>query len=316
MSTHASRHADEPVHPDGTRHRIVVGVDNRGRSASALVWAAEEAERNGGALVLVSAIPPGSASKDSMGEHDLGTLARRLTLADVERRTSTDTPVEALLEAASKADLLAVGCRTTGALHRLLVGSTSRTVGCWSPVPVVIVPERWIQPGMATTPLVVGVRPSLNVAPPAEEPDRDVLDFAFARAASLAVPLVVVSAWEVPTAYAWSPEDIQRARTEYDEALAARLAPWEQAHPDIEVTRCNVAEPPAQALVDASEVAQMVIVGRHHSRVFSGFLGSTARGVLHHASRPVAVVPSGTREQLVRQLDAQRVSAAAWAPTY
>jgi nucleotide-binding universal stress UspA family protein len=303
--------------PEGARRSIVVGVDPGGRSVSALVWAAEEAQRDGTTLHLVSARPDGEPSKDPAGEHDLSALARRLTMSEVEKREVVGSPVQVLLGAAAEADLLAVGCRCLGPAQRMLLGSTSRAVACWAPVPVVIVPEAWIQPTMATAPLVAGVRPApLNTPSSAHDQDREVLDFAFARADALKVPLVVVSAWEIPTAYAWSPEDIERLRSEHDASLTARLAPWRDAHPQVEVVARNVAEQPDRALLHASEVAQMVVVGRHHSTMLSGTLGGTARGVLHRASRPVVVVPAGTREEVVRELDARRTAEAAWAPTF
>ena len=53
MSTHASpsQHMDQ----QHARRRIVVGVDTRGRSVSALVWASAEAEREETTLILVTA---------------------------------------------------------------------------------------------------------------------------------------------------------------------------------------------------------------------------------------------------------------------
>lgn len=68
-------------------------------------------------------------------------------------------PVEALIEAAAEADLIAVGCRMMWASKWMLMGSTSQVVARWSPVPVVVVPEAWMQPHLATSPVVAGVRP-------------------------------------------------------------------------------------------------------------------------------------------------------------
>jgi nucleotide-binding universal stress UspA family protein len=295
--------------------RIVVGVDSRGRSASVVVWAVEEAERGATALTLLSA--GHEPHQDEMGDHDLGALARRLTLADIETRRVDGDPARALVDAAAEADLLAVGCRTMRPAQRMLVGSTSLAVACWSPVPVVVVPEPWMQPTLATAPLVAGVRPVDPDLPLSREPDGEVLDFAFARAAALQVPLVVVSAQETPGLDAWSPRDVAHTQEEHQGSLERRLAPWRDAHPTVEVVVRSVAETAHQAIVEASLVCQMVVIGRHHGAALSGALGRTARAVLRHASRPVAVVPAGTREQLVRDLEAQRaLRDQPWAPTF
>lgn len=305
-----------------TMHRpsrsIAVGLDSRGRSASALVWAVEEAERGGTTLTLVSARPKETSAPDPVGEHDLGALARRLSLADVTRQEVVGEPVTALLDAAAEADLIVVGCRSMRPTQRMILGSTSLAVARWSPVPVVVVPEAWIQPSMASAPLIAGVRPlEVDGSRAHKKNDDEVLDFAFARADALKVPLAVVSAWEVPTLSAWSPDEVHRYRAEHNAALEAYLAPWNDSHPNVEVSVHSVAENADQALLEASRVGQLVIVGRHHSAQLSGLLGGTARGVLSHASRPVAVIPAGTREELVRDLHAHRsLPERPWAPTF
>jgi nucleotide-binding universal stress UspA family protein len=298
-----------------TARSILVGVDTRGRSVSALVWAVEEAERDGAVLTLMTARSAPSRDDDPVGEHDLGALARRLTLAQVETREVVGQPVEELLRAAAGVDLLALGCRSMRTPQRMMVGSTSHAVARWSPVPVVVVPETWTQPSLAADPIVVGVHAWHKDEATDEDPDLHVLDFAFTRAAALKVPLVVVGAWEIPSGLAWSAEDIDRVRSEYDETQQDRLAPWRSSHPEVEVVSRSVAETPQQALLDASGLAQLVVVGRHRSAALSGLLGSTARGVLRRSTRPVAVIPAGTREALSR--DVHRVLAEQpWAPMF
>jgi nucleotide-binding universal stress UspA family protein len=312
VSTHAS--PSQQMDKQHAKRRIVVGVDHRGRSASALVWAVAEAEREEAALILVTARP--EATSEAAGDHDLGALARRLTSSEVTMQEVEGDAVEALLRAASEADLLAVGCRSMRPTQRMVVGSTSRAVACWSPVPVVVVPEAWMQPTMATSPVVAGVRPVPNGNRATVEVDTEVLDFAFDRASALAVPLVIVSAWEIPNMLAWSPEDIEQERSRYDDALNRRVTPWREKYPHVEVVARNVAENPAQALLEASHVAQLVVVGRHHSTALSGLLGHTARHVLRNCTRPVAVIPAGSREQLVHDLDVRRQADVAWGPTF
>jgi nucleotide-binding universal stress UspA family protein len=75
-----------------------------------------------------------------------------------------------------------------------------------------------------------------------------------------------------------------------------------------------VAEQPAEAMLEAGKVAQMLIVGRHTaaSRHSGVRLGSTARSVLHQAGVPVAVVPLPT----AAHPEGHRVAAPMWVPTY
>jgi nucleotide-binding universal stress UspA family protein len=313
VGTHSSSSV-QTVSQD-TARTILVGVDTGGRSVSALVWAVEEAERSGATLTLMTARSGSSRGHDPVGEHDLAALARRLTLTAVETREVAGQPVEELLGAAVDVDLLALGCRSMSPTRRMVMGSTAHAVARWSPVPVVVVPETWTQPRMAAEPILVGARPWQLGEPSTEDPDREVLDFSFARAAALKVPLVVVSAWEIPSGLAWSAEAVGGVRAEYDDSLRHRLEPWRAAYPDVEVVTRSVAETPQQALLDGSGVAQLVVVGRHHSAALSGLLGSTARGVLRRSTRPVAVVPTGTRAALIR--DVHRVLAQQpWAPMF
>jgi nucleotide-binding universal stress UspA family protein len=315
VSTHVSPSTE--TSQKKSNRSIVVGIDTRGRSVSALVWAVDEAERDGSALVLISATR-GSIGTDQVGQHDVGALARRLSLMDVEQRAVEGPPVEVLLDASVQADLLVVGARTMSPARRIVAGGTSRALACWSPVPVVIVPEPWMQPSMAAAPIVAGIRPADSEHHDESGPlDEEVLAFAFTRASELRVPLVVVSAGEIPNLYAWSASDVEAARHRYDASLDERLSAWRTRYPDVEVTARNVAEKPAQAALDASNVAQLVVVGRHHSRSLSGLLGGTARGVLRGSTRPVAVVPAGARSDLVRDMKSRRdVANAGWGPTF
>jgi nucleotide-binding universal stress UspA family protein len=268
-------------------------------------------------LTLLCARPAFATPQDPVGEHDLGALARRLTLANVLTKQVLGDPVEALLRSAIDADLITVGHRALHPAHRKVSGGTSHAVARWSPIPVVVVPEAWIQPTMASAPIVAGVRPMNAEEVVPDEPDRNVIDFAFARASAMQVPLVVVCAWDIPTLQAWSPTDIERVRRELEDAMELRLVAWREAYPLVEVAIRSVAENAAQALLDASLTAQLVVVGRHHGETLSGRLGSTAGDLLAHSTRPVAVVPAGTRDELVRGLDMRRaLTDRPWAPMF
>jgi nucleotide-binding universal stress UspA family protein len=274
---------------------IVVGADVRGRSTSAVVWAAEEAQRTGHPLLIVTALDQPPADHDA-GQHGMASLARQLTLSDVAFHEAVGNPVHTLLTSAKNADteLLVVGRRSVAA-PRMLVGSTSRSVVGRAQVPVVVVPEPWIQPTMSSAPIVVGVESPELTTEDIVDPTRDdaVLAFAFKRAHRMRVPLIVVSAWEMPNIYTWSPADVARWRHRYASSLDERLAPWCARYPSLEVVARSLPEPAHLAVLDASRIAQLTVVGRHSSPHLGGFrLGSTARSVLNAAERPVAVIPA------------------------
>jgi nucleotide-binding universal stress UspA family protein len=220
---------------------------------------------------------------------------------------STGGPVTGLLSRAAGADLLVVGHRDLGTLHRSTLGSTSMAVAGRSPVTVVVVPDGWASEDGARPPLVLGVRlPQPDDQPDDQsgdqsddqsggEPDHPAsLDYAFDRAHQLQVPLIVVHAWEVPTFLSWSPLDLAAERHRVTGLVEQLLVPWRRRHPDVAVDVRVMADRPADALREAAATGQLVILGRRTAPDrHGGFrLGSTARAFLHHAETPVAVVPA------------------------
>jgi nucleotide-binding universal stress UspA family protein len=281
------------------------------------VWAAEEAERTGTSLVVVTA-HHGAHRRD--GEQGLEALARRLTSSNVAVRDVVGPPVDALLATAVEegAALLVLGHRSLGAAQRVLTESTSRAVTGRSPVPVVVVPETWIQPTMSSAPIVVGLGfPDLATGElAAARRDDEVLAFAFDRADDMQVALIVVSAWEMPSLSTWSPADVTAWRRRSIATLDERLAPWCRRYPHVEVVARSLPEPAHLALLDAGKVAQLTVVGRHPGSHLGGSsIGSTVRHLLHSTDRPVAVVPVSQRVTQETAESAQRATTfPAWAP--
>ena len=75
------------------------------------------------------------------------------------------------------------------------------------------------------------------------------------------------------------------------------------------------AERPADAVIDAGRVAQLMVVGRHATAErHLNRLGSTSRGVLHRAAVPVAVIPPATTPGDTRPRT--HAGSDVWAPTY
>jgi len=296
-------HPNEPKRPRDEFGTIVVGVDGSERNHAAVAWACHEADETKKKLVLVAGndglpvplpMPRFSADYTIDDSEDqtrqMLDRVRGQMKPHAAGRTATvlvesGKPADIILRAAERADLVVVGKRGLGAAKRILVGSTSIAVAGRSRVPVAVVPDEWVQADHPTSPIVVGVD--------AGSRDEAVLEFAFRRARDLAVPLIAVHAWQVPQIYTWSPEDITRWADVASRDLDIKLTNVADRHTDVEVVRLPQRGNAAMALLDAGDVSQLIVLGRHTRPEHPGgfAFGSTARGVLHYSTCPVVVIP-------------------------
>jgi len=124
------------------------------------------------------------------------------------------------------------------------------------------------------------------------------LEWAIAEARLRDARLLVVQAWDVPVvAYATpyvagaSVELVEAERTAAGDALDAALehVDWE----GVDLQRKVVQGAPAQSLLDASENADLLVVGSRGHGGFAGLLlGSVSQQCAHHAHCPVVIVRS------------------------
>ena len=275
---------------------IVVGLDGSQGSRSALDWAAAEAARAGADLRLVAVADenPLSPRVPMRLNHHRAQKAVDEMVATVKVVPTEQLSTEvlegdaqaALLADVEGARLLVVGKRGLGVIPRLLVGSTSLALAGRSPVPVAVVPTDWDPHEHAGEPVVLGVDPYRS-------PDR-LLHLAFRRADELGVPLVAVHGWEAPSGAGWSDTPVEEWETEAHAEFGRTIEPWRGRFPDVEVRPVISSHHPAMAVLDAAEQgAQLVVLGRHASSRFTGFVfGSVTRAVLHYSTVPVLVVPT------------------------
>ncbi|HET6210605.1 MAG TPA: universal stress protein, partial [Jatrophihabitans sp.] len=89
----------------------------------------------------------------------------------------------------------------------------------------------------------------------------------------------------------WRPEPPAPERAQA--WLSESLAGWRTDFPDVVVHPEVTREHPVDGLISASFGQHLLVVGSHGRHALAGtLLGSVSQGVLHHASCPVAVVPT------------------------
>jgi nucleotide-binding universal stress UspA family protein len=291
---------------------VVVGVDGSESALAAVRWAATVAQRNRVRLRLVHTyempigLQTGAADKDEPVLDALRDQGRRWlaeareAVAEVDPDLPTETVlgathiVPALLHESETASMVVLGTRELGALRGLLVGCTSVAVAGQARSPVVVVRGRDADsPPRDTGPVVVGVDGT--------EVSEAAIAFAFAEASARAAELVAVHTWTeslVDLALAGNNAviDLEVLHQQAEEALAERLAGWQEKYPDVHIQRDVIHDRPNRALRRCSSTAQLVVVGRRSRSSFASLLlGSTSQHLLHHAWGPVAVVAGDDR---------------------
>ncbi|KUO06353.1 universal stress protein [Streptomyces caeruleatus] len=291
-------------------HPVLAGIDGSEPSLAAADWAAREAQLRGVPLRLVHAVPPlpGDPVPVQAAEtlHHVGERMLQRVIADLGARypdlqvwgeQAADAPAVALLGAAGDAGLLVVGARGSGGFDGLAVGSVAQRVAAAAECPVVLVPERPVG-GFGDGTRVAGGVAQVVVGFDAHRPVGEVADFAFAAAEARGALLRVVQAWALP-AEAVSPQKLfvteeDRATWEDQEVLrlSDALRTRQDKYPQVATRTDVVLLHPAEALLNASRGADLLVVGRRSDpQAPEGQLGPVTHAVLHHTRCPVAVVP-------------------------
>ncbi len=200
-------------------------------------------------------------------------------------------PEDVLVDLTETAAMLVLGRRGHGVFADLLIGSTSDAVGNRGRGPVVVVPSGWQQQEHRSDPVLVGVDWLES------EPDQPAVEFAADHAAAHGVPLTLVLVWDFPWAVATdqpaSTEDIDQWHDMADARGAELVEEWRTKRPGVEITHEVHQGHAVEGLLAAAEDLNpqlLAVGGRPRSRIAEHLLGSTARGVLHHTTHPVAIV--------------------------
>ncbi len=283
---------------------IHVGVDGSWRDTGALEWALEESLLRREPLQVVHVIDeklrhvPGweADAVDDASMELVNDVQKYLDESpgtlDNEADLMVGPPARKLAQAAADSQMLVVGRRGLGTFKRLLVGSTSEAVAAQATVPVVVVPEHW-KPSDHAGPVLVAL-----------DDDREnlaVTEFAVAAAAERGLPIRLVHVWDLPAMYSWDAINVAGVSAELAEHAERRfenvVAAWRERFPEqileVEVRRGHLVDGIVTAAEDTD--AQLLVLGTSHpARVASFLLGSVTRGVLHHATCPLAIVPAAS----------------------
>lgn len=276
---------DARVLLDRTAATVTVVVDGGPFGWDALDWAAAEAAVRGRALRIVHVVT-WPWSLDPFGNLTVGVADRHVrqtaqsvldTAVERARSVAPSLQITAQLQVADQGtsvrpqgpdDLIVVGRQLRVAR---LATASARRFALRSSVPVTVV--RLVDAeshGPSTGRVLVGLDGETGTA--------RILDFAFRAARRRGIGLTVLHASGI------------RDQTATD-AVANALRLWRDAFPDVNVQVKVVPGPPAQALVDESSGAALVVLGSpKHGRLHQALFGSVAGAVLRSAGSPVVIV--------------------------
>lgn len=283
--------------------KLLVAADGSEANQAALAWAITEAERTSSELTIgVVAEPwqvPGPLPPDVAEAGFVQPIADRATRAAVNRLGATQVttvvahghPVKVLRDLAEGHSSLVVGKRGLGAIGRVLIGSTSIALAGRARVPVVVVPDDWDAGAVADRPVLLGLDMGQEHDPAVRR--------AYCEAHDRGVTLEVLQGWQPHPLLVG--EDAGVSADYYVgwqegclRSLEGYLDRMGQEFHGVHVEVTQSLGHPVRLLVDRSEHAQLLVLGRDVKERWSGFtLGSVARGVLQQCEVPVVVVPAG-----------------------
>ncbi len=283
---------------------VVVGVDDKPGTDLALEWAVTDAASRNIPLRVVTAFqwvlqyrwsavyadvrdPDAAQMRHAADQLVARTVARARQLASnltVDGEAVEGAPVGVLLDESQRAVEVVLGSRHLKTLGSAVLGSVGGGVAARGECPVVIVRGPAGNPAEDAG-VVVGVD--------GRDSGESQLAYAFEQANRYHVPLRAVLFWRPDplASMQWRSEAPPPERAEL--WLAEAIAGWEEKYPDVAVHQAVLREHPVAGLVDSSAGAHLLVVGTRSHHALSGtLLGSVSQGVLHHATCPVAVIPT------------------------
>ena len=290
------------------RGAILVGVDGSAAALGAVRWAARYAALRNAPLTLVHVVDAplpewfevatlaGSRQWQEQRARDF--IEPAIEIAEestgecgpvqIDSKVFNSATVPTLVGLSAEVEMVVVGYQGHGGvLARSFLGSVSSALVYHAHCPVAVIHYGEAMIGNAArAPVLVGIDGS-----PASEAATAI---AFEEASRRGVGLIALHAWTDPRVsgskglFQNSKWDAQLA--EEEETLSERLAGWHERYPDVGIRRRIEIGDPARWLIEASERAQLIVVGSHGCGWFSGrLLGSVGAAVVNRAKIPVIV---------------------------
>ncbi|HYO02958.1 MAG TPA: universal stress protein [Mycobacterium sp.] len=287
-----------------THHGIIVAVDGSPASKVAVDWAARDAAIRREPLTLVHVLPAPlitmwpepPRSRARIREHheqhghqiigDAVKVAEQSGTSDsvrVEHQMLSGNTLSTLIDLSKDAAMVVVGCRGRNAADRPILGSIPTGLIRHAHCPVAIVHDE-VRSIVDSTkaPVLVGVDGS--------SASDQATAIAFDEASRREVGLIAMHSWGAYGPYQVASIDWKQQLSQGKAALAEHLAAWEQRYSHVAVERRLVYGEPAYQLLEASETAQLTVVGSHGRGGFAGMLlGSVSSAVVQAVRTPVIV---------------------------
>ncbi len=268
--------------------RLVVGFDGSAPARAALDWAVSVGRFCGKDLHIVHVIDGpaaatlGDAPTDIVEAADL-VLARALALVpdELRARTTTEIRVGPLLstvaESAGDGDLLVIGTHKTGYLHGRGLRSRSLVIATLATARLAVVPMVSMA-GRHT--MVVGLEYGLDWA-------ETVRVAALGAQRELQEVRMVHSTGDAPRLPSYEPAPVDAGQL----VLAAASHLIADEFPEVAVRTRVSNRPAAEAFLDSSRSARVLVIGVPMVDRAAAFVGSVAHDVLLNLNCPVFVVP-------------------------
>lgn len=283
---------------------VVLAVKHAHGAEAALFHAVQEALRTGSALRILHVAHPypvpgeGPVVGGGLIGPSPGMLEQLAERATAGRGRAVDITCEVvrgqvtptLVSHTADARLVVLVGQSRPEWSRLATGSVRHSVAAQSPVPVVCVPPGWYPPRHRREVVVAGVEDAHHLGDPAR--------CALALGAARGMRVRLVHAWwfteplddvglAPETVEAWSHVAERSMQTALTQVLAEDFA----EHPALDVSVVATHRRPVDALLEESQVASMLVLGRRDARVpFGSPLGPVVRALLQRAPGPVMVV--------------------------
>ena len=274
-------------------NRIIVGVSGNKTGDSALEWALEYAGAHHSEVELVHVVDDrwsilsksltGTALLDA--EHEMRLRAEQgsetHTTLLVHPAVVEGDPLQTLVDKAQGADLLVIGTHELSRFRGLIFSTRAAHIAALSPTSVAVIPTGRELTG---TGVVVGVDGSASSIAAVE--------FAAKEADRLQQPLKAVYAWRALTPWALEDEFEPQEPTDSDRLiLSEAVAGLAEEYPDLSLELDLSPELPADALLEASAGARLLVVGTHGRHgVAKLWLGSVSHELILAMPCPVVVI--------------------------